>query len=179
MDGRFVARETSAMDLTIGPARSADDLAAVAALFRAYASGLGVDLAYQGFEAELAGLPGRYAPPRGALLLARQGADAIGCVAVRPLDAPGDAEMKRLYLHPTGRGTGAGRALAAAAIRFAAGAGYRRLLLDTLPQMAAAIGLYRGLGFTEIAPYSSGSPPGTLYFARALALNGDGVQPAT
>jgi ribosomal protein S18 acetylase RimI-like enzyme len=158
------------MPLTIAPARSADDLAAVAALFRAYAASLGIDLAYQGFEAELAGLPGRYAAPRGALLLARSGADALGCVGVRPLSDGDEAcEMKRLYVGLQGRGTGAGRALAAAAIAFAAGAGYRRLLLDTLPSMTAAIGLYRALGFVAVAPYWSGSPPGTLYFARDLA----------
>ena len=153
--------------LSIVPASEGEVLAEVMDLFREYAGSLGVDLAYQGFEAELAGLPGRYAPPRGTILLARRGAEAVGCAAVRPLDA-GDCEMKRLYVRPGGRAIGMGRRLAEAAVAFATSAGYRRILLDTLPTMTAAIGLYRALGFAPIEPYSSG-PPGTLHFARGLS----------
>src|SRR5215831_9270511 len=88
----------------------AADLAAVRTLFRDYAASLSVDLAYQDFAAEVAGLPGAYAPPRGALVLAREGAGAaVGCVALRPMDEPGAAEIKRLYVTPQGRGAGLGR----------------------------------------------------------------------
>lgn len=154
--------------LSIVRALGDGDLDEVRALFREYAASLDVDLAYQGFEAELALLPGKYAPPAGALLVA-YGPDgrALGCVGVRPLDRPGACEMKRLYVRPAGRGTGAGRALAEAAIAFARASGYRDMLLDTLPGMTRAIGLYRALGFEEIAPYWR-SPVPALYFGKRL-----------
>jgi len=153
----------------VTPARRAGDVEQVRVLLREYADGLGVDLAYQGFDAELAGLPGKYAPPAGALLLARMsGGEAAGCIAVRPLDIPGACEIKRLYVRDSARGTGTGRALAVAAITFAAEAGYDMVLLDTLPFMTAAIALYRALGFEPVAPYWNSPVPGTLYFAKRL-----------
>jgi ribosomal protein S18 acetylase RimI-like enzyme len=144
------------------------DLADIATLFRAYAAELPVDLALQGFEPELAGLPGDYAPPKGTLLIAR-GADdaALGCIGLRPL---GDriCEMKRLYVQPAARQTGLGKALAVAAIEAARQRGYREMKLDTLSQLKQAIALYRSLGFAPIAPYGDHPYEGTLCFGRML-----------
>jgi ribosomal protein S18 acetylase RimI-like enzyme len=147
---------------------AASDLADVAALFRAYAAELPIDLALQGFDAELGGLPGDYAPPAGALLIARgdDGA-AIGCVGLRPLDEHA-GEMKRLYVHPTARQTGLGRALAVAIIETAQQRGYREIKLDTLAQLERAIALYRSLGFVPIEPYGHHPYPGTVCFGRML-----------
>jgi GNAT superfamily N-acetyltransferase len=145
-----------------------DPPAAVARpLFAEYADSLGFDLGFQGFEQELAGLPGDYAPPRGALLLARVRGDPAGCVALRPLDEA-TAELKRLYVRPPHRGLGLGRLLTEAAIARARELGYRALRLDTTPEMAAAHELYRTLGFHEIAPYRHNPVPGTRYLELEL-----------
>lgn len=153
----------------IEPVRGADDLAAAVTLFRAYAASLDVDLAYQDFEAEVAGLPGRYAPPAGALLLARsaQGA-AVGCAALRPIDPADACEMKRLYVRPEGRGTGLGAALIKALLGEARRIGYREMRLDTLPSMGEAIALYRRLGFEPMPPYYATPVAGTLFLRRRL-----------
>lgn len=162
------SRAMTAAAFRIGPA-TAGDIAAVAALFRAYAASLPVDLAYQDFAAELAGLPGKYAPPAGALLLARGAARApLGCVALRPMDAPGRCEMKRLYVSPAGRGLGLGRALVEAIFDEARRLGHREICLDTLPSMTEAIALYARLGFAPIAPYYDTPVAGTHFLARAL-----------
>ena len=132
---------------TIAPAAGQADLDAARALFRAYAASLPIDLAYQGFATELATLPGAYAAPAGALLLARDGAGAaIGCAALRPLAEPGCCEMKRLFVAPTARGLGLGRVLMEAIVGEAARLGYREVRLDTLPTMTAAIAMYRAAG---------------------------------
>jgi len=146
----------------------ARDLDEIAQLFRAYEAHIDVDLSYQGFADELATLPGKYALPRGQLLIARN-ADgaAIGCVALRPVDAPGCCEMKRLFVSQQGRGLGLGRALAEAVIAEAAKLGYAELRLDTLPTMHEAIALYRKLGFVPIAPYYA-AREGTLFMALSL-----------
>ena len=158
------------MIVEIFTAGGQDHLAEIRALFRAYAAAIGFDLAYQGFEAELADLPGRYAPPGGTLLLAREpGRAPFGCVGVRPHPVAGACELKRLYVAPAGRGTGAGRALAEAAIAFAVRAGYRQMHLDTLPTMQAAIALYRALGFAPIPAPADDAGLGQLYFMRWLA----------
>src|SRR6185437_8752832 len=138
--------------LQIVPAQSEQEIARVRELFIEYADSLGVDLCFQDFEQELAALPGKYAPPEGALLIAIEGEEIAGCVALREL-ADGIGEMKRLYLRPAFRGKGAGRALALAIIAEARRIGYRCLRLDTLPSMDEARKLYRSLGFREIAPY--------------------------
>jgi ribosomal protein S18 acetylase RimI-like enzyme len=148
----------------IADAADGDDVELVAALFREYAESLGVDLSFQGFEAEVAELPRGY----DVLLIARVDEDVVGCVGVRPLE--GDAcEMKRLYVRPSGRGLGVGRALALAAIERARAAGYARMRLDTLPTMHAAQDLYRSLGFEEIEPYRHNPIAGSRFLELRLS----------
>jgi ribosomal protein S18 acetylase RimI-like enzyme len=154
----------------IRPARAGPEIATAAALFEEYAAGLGVDLGYQGFPAELAGLPGLYAPPAGELLLAWADSDeALGCVALRPLEGGRVCEMKRLYVRPAGRRLGLGQALVAEIVAKAAALGYAEMKLDTLPSMGAAAALYRKFGFAEIDPYYASPIAGTLYLSRVLA----------
>ena len=156
-------------DIQILPVRAPDDLRAAAELFAAYAASLPVDLGYQDFGAELAGLPGKYAPPLGDLLLARDaGGAALGCVGLRPMALDGGCEMKRLFLLPAARGLGLGRSLTEAVIAAARNRGYAELRLDTLPSMTTAIGLYEQLGFRRIAPYYDPTPPGTVFMSLAL-----------
>ena len=151
------------------PVRSDDDLKATATLFADYAASLPVDLGYQAFDAELAALPGKYAPPKGELLLARgTDGDPLGCVGLRPIAPDGCCEMKRLFLLPGARGLGLGRALAEAVIDAARRRGYTELRLDTLPTMSAAIGLYDQMGFARIAPYYAPTPPGTIFMRLEL-----------
>jgi GNAT superfamily N-acetyltransferase len=140
-------------------------------LFREYAGQLGVDLCFQDFDAELDGLPGDYAPPHGALLLAFVDGEPAGCGAVRPLvdvDYPNACEMKRLYVRRPFRRFGLGRLLAQALIDHATGAGYSVMLLDTLDEMEAARGLYASLGFEEIPPYYYNPLPGARYLKADL-----------
>ena len=121
-------------------------------LFQHYAESLDFDLDFQNFSQELAGLPGDYAPPKGCVLLAEDANDYVGCVALRPLEKH-ICEMKRLYLRPKARGKKIGRLLAETVIDAAKRIGYKRMRLDTVGSMQAAIGLYRQLGFYEIEPY--------------------------
>jgi putative acetyltransferase len=128
------------------------DFAAARVLFQEYADQLGIDLCFQGFDAELDQLATMYAPPSGCLILAQSGADLIGCGAIRRFR--GDAcEMKRLYLKPQARGTGWGRALAELLVSRAKALGYERMYLDTLLDMRPARELYGSLGFRETTPY--------------------------
>ncbi len=153
----------------ITPVRTADDLAATVRLFRAYAASLDVDLSYQDFEAEMEAMPGKYAPPTGELLLARDGGNKpLGCVGLRPIEPAGCCEIKRLYVLPEGRGTGLGRELVGAAMGVAERAGYREMRLDTLPSMAGAQALYRKLGFEVMHPYYDTPVVGTLFMRRFL-----------
>ena len=160
-------------------AATAQDFAQAQALFEEYAKTLAIDLAFQGFAEELATLPGAYAPPRGMLMLAGPRDAAIGCVALRPLLADASvtgatglreltAEMKRLYIRPTARGTGLGRRLVQSVIDGARAMGYREIKLDTLEQMAEARSLYADLGFRECAPYYHNPNAGTAYMALQL-----------
>ncbi len=153
--------------MDIIPATTPDHLAAVRALFREYERFLDVDLCFQGFEEEVAGLPGKYAPPEGALLLAVEGAKVCGCVALRALE-PGVCEMKRLFVRPDCRGRGVGRALAAAVIAPAAAKGYAVMRLDTLPKLQNAIRLYEQLGFRTVEPYYHNPLPGVSYWELSL-----------
>jgi ribosomal protein S18 acetylase RimI-like enzyme len=143
------------------------DLAEVRSLFREYADGLGIDLNFQGFEAEMAELPGKYAGPAGRLFLAWNGTAAVGCVALRPL-AGDSCEMKRLYVRPQARGEQLGRRLAQHICKEALEAGYSRIYLDTLPTMGAAQQLYQSLGFRPTEPYVFNPIPGTRYLALDL-----------
>lgn len=142
---------------------AAEDVELVRTLFREYADSLGVDLSFQGFAEELAALPSGY----DALLVIERDGEVFGCVGVRPFE-PGICEMKRLYVRPAGRGSGAGRALAVAAIERGRALGYERMRLDTLPTMRSALGLYRALGFVEIAPYYDTPIEGTVFMELAL-----------
>jgi putative acetyltransferase len=155
-------------DMWIGEAGVAD-LETVRCLFRAYANSLPFSLDFQGFAAELAGLPAPYVPPAGCLLIAKQGNAAVGVVGLKPLAAR-IAEIKRLYVVPGTRGTGLGRRLAERAIAEARAKGYDRLRLDThRPSMTAAIALYRGLGFVEIAPYGPDLGGEIAFFEKSLS----------
>ena len=152
---------------TIAPARSATEMISAAALFRAYAATLPVDLAPQGFSRELESLPGIYGPPGGELLLAKRGDHVLGCVALKAL-APGAAEIKRLFVRPRERKAGLGKALVTAAITTAKGLGYIEVKLDTLPEMTAAIALYKSFGFAPIPPYGSHPYPGLVTLGKTL-----------
>lgn len=153
-------------DIRLSPPDSPAALDAARALFREYAAGLGVDLCFQNFDAELAALPGDYAPPQGALLLAWVDGELAGCGAFRPLrdvDYANACEMKRLYVRRAFRRFGLGRLLAQALIDGAMQAGYSAMLLDTLDDMEAARGLYTSLGFEEVPPYYFNPIPGAHY----------------
>jgi putative acetyltransferase len=152
------------------------DIEIARALFVEYAQWLDVDLCFQGFAAELATLPGAYAPPWGRLLLAGPAGGGFGCIALRPLelDAPSPGaiprvgEVKRLYVQPAQRGGGWGRRLAEALLAEARAIGYRELKLDTLEWMDAARNLYARLGFRECAPYYVNPLAGAVYMACTL-----------
>src|SRR3954451_17673311 len=155
--------------LQIRAVRSAADLAAAVQLFEAYAASLGIDLGYQDFATELATLPGKYARPGGALLLARDlRGRPLGCVALRPLTPERCCEMKRLYVLPSGRGLGLGKALVDAILQEAACIGYREIKLDTLPDMSVAMARYRHAGFAPLDPYYATPVAGTKFLGRGL-----------
>ena len=153
-------------------AHTAEQLEGASALFQEYADQLGVDLHFQGFADELAGLPGDYAAPRGALLLALVGGELAGCCALRPrddVDYPGAAEMKRLYVRKAFRGFGLGRQLSEAILEAAMQLGYACVLLDTLDDMESARALYADLGFEEIPPYYHNPLRGAHYLKANLS----------
>ncbi len=154
----------------LAPSRPAE-FESLREILREYALGLGVDLCFQNFDQELASLPGEYASPRGALLMAMIDGQVAGCCALRAIDNadyPNAAEMKRLYVRPAFRGLGLGRQLAEAAIDAAHQGGYACVLLDTLSDMEAARALYADLGFHEIPPYYHNPIPGAHYLKADL-----------
>lgn len=153
--------------------RARDDFEAVRELFVEYADFLGFSLAYQGFEAELNEIESMYAPPEGALLLARVDGEAAGAVALRPI-APGICEMKRLYVKPgfrgirSAEGLSLGRELAVRIVDCGRALGYGRMRLDTVPKLAAARRLYDSMGFKEIPAYYPTPVPDTIFLELLL-----------
>jgi len=150
------------MPTVLVSAAAVSDLAEVADLLREYAASLTVSLDFQDFDREVAELPGGYAPPSGALFVARLDGAAVGCIALRRIDDV-TCELKRLYVRPRTRGAGVGRRLVDAALAEARRLGYARIRLDTLPGMETAQRLYAELGFREIDPYTRNPVPGTRY----------------
>jgi GNAT superfamily N-acetyltransferase len=148
---------------------SGPDLEVVRSLFREYADWVAVDLSFQGFTEELAGLPGDYLAPSGTLLLCVTEVGPAGCIAVRRRLAD-ECEMKRLYVRPAFQGRGCGVFLAERAIEWAKDAGYRRMVLDTLPSMGSAQRLYARLGFRDIPAYRFNPVPGARFMARDLQV---------
>jgi len=136
-------------------------------LIEAYAESLGVDLCFQNFDQEIEHLPGHYGPPRGAMLLAVEGEEVLGCVGLRPHDES-TGEVKRLYVTPGARGRDIGRTLALGVVQAAREHGYRRLVLDTLPSMHAAQALYGSLGFRPIDAYRHNPVPGAAFMELTL-----------
>ncbi len=156
-------------DIRIDEAIEAVAVASVGALMRAYHKEIGVDLCFQGFDRELAELPGGYAPPDGGLWRATVDGRAAGCVGLRPL-VPGEAEIKRLYIVPRHRGLGLGRRLMDTALARAREAGFATVRLDTMrDKMDAAEALYRSQGFTETPAYTVNPLPGIVYYALDLS----------
>ncbi|KAK4498926.1 hypothetical protein PRZ48_009436 [Zasmidium cellare] len=153
--------------ITITKVLTPTDLQSTTTLFKAYAHSLGIDLTFQDFATEMAQMPGKYAPPHGTLLLAKDtNSKPIGCAGLRRFPSkPGHCEMKRLYVHPDGRGLGVGRKLAEAVVKEAKGLGYEAVLLDTLASMESAQKLYRSLGFVEVEAYYE-SPIAKTTFLR-------------
>ena len=148
-------------------------------LFRSYAAefadSIAETLCFQGFDAEVVGLPGRYAPPSGCLLLAMEGDIPAGCVALRDL-GDGTCEMKRLYVAFSHRGRGVGRLLVGEVIRRGERLGYRRMVLDTMPEMAGALSLYREYGFVETTPYWAHPAERAVFMERRLANWGSRIE---
>jgi len=158
--------------VTLRTPSSPAEMEAVRQIFREYANSLGVDLCFQNFESELAQLPGDYAAPRGALLLAEVEGAIAGCCALRPLDSadyPNASEMKRLYVRKAFRRRGLGRELAEATLDRARQAGYACVLLDTLDDMESARTLYTDLGFAAIAPYYHNPIAGAHYLKADIS----------
>ena len=139
----------------------------VRSLFREYQQWLGVDLCFQGFEQELADLPGCYASPQGGIWLAQLGDEMIGCVAVRP-NTDTQAELKRLFVKPAFHGSGFGKQLFQTAMNSAKAMGYITIVLDTLPAMQTAQSMYRAYGFCEIDAYYDNPQPGVKYYRCGL-----------
>lgn len=146
----------------LAEALDAAALAACRELFSEYQRGMGLTPCFRQFDRELESLPGDYARPRGRLILARIAGEPAGCAALRAL-APGEAEMKRLYVRPAYRGMGFGRTLAECVVDEARGLGYAVLRLDTLPSMREAQRLYAAMGFEDCAPYND-NPAGEVRF---------------
>ncbi len=155
--------------LAITRAEDAADLVEARELFEEYAHTLDFELAFQGFAAEVADLELAYAPPRACILLAKWHGVAVGCVAIRPLDGT-TCELKRMFVRPRLRGLGIGHCLASVARQAAREMGYASMRLDTVPAMAAAIGLYKSLGFVEIPPYRLNPVPGAVFMELDLGV---------
>ena len=164
------------MILSIRPASAPDEFDIARTLFREYQAAIETDLCFQSFEQELSGLPGKYAPPRGTLLLAWMDPGSgrpptpAGVIAMRPLSEE-TCEMKRLYVRPIARGQNLGRKLIEQVIEAGRNAGYSKMRLDTLAgKMDRAIALYREFGFRDIAPYFDSPLPNQLFLELDLSV---------
>jgi len=156
------------MSFEIVQACSTAQVRQVQSLLREYVSTGMVDLSSQNIDAEIAGLPGDYSPPTGALFLATDiDGKAAGCVAIHRLGLLNDAEMKRLFVSPRYRRFGLGKALVSRALESAKQMGFDRLLLDTMPDMTAAIAAYESMGFQKIDPYWDNVLP-VVYYGKTL-----------
>lgn len=155
-------------DVIIRRSRDEGDIDLFRVMAREYAEWLAVDLCFQDFDAEMAGLPGVYAEPEGCILLAFSGDNPAGCVALKPIGEDGVCEMKRLWIRPGNRGLGLGRKLAEAIVEEGRNIGYREMRLDTLGRLEAAISLYRDLGFTSISPYYHNPLDGVQFYGLKL-----------
>jgi len=160
-------RVTTAPSIQIVPARFPDDADAVRAILREYAEFLGYGFCFQDFQAELDGLPGRYGPPTGSLLVIRGSTDLAAVIALRDIGA-GSCEMKRLYVRPAHRGQGLGRLLVQSLISEARRLGYRTMKLDTAPQLTDAQRLYESMGFRDIPPYYDNPIKGARFMELSL-----------
>lgn len=157
----------NAIGITYRVAQSATEFSAGEHLFREYARALPIDLGFQGFEQELGSIQVQYNKPSGALLLAFDAGEAVGCVAVRGLEQD-VAELKRMYLRKGHRGLGIGQALLERSINIARDLGYARIRLDTLPEMTEALALYRKLGFRIIPAYRYNPVENAVFMERRL-----------
>lgn len=163
---------SSSPSISLSTPQDTRELEILRGLFSEYARSLAIDLGFQNFEQELRELPGEYAAPRGALLLAWVDGQAAGCCALRPLDTADYAnacEMKRLYVRPAFRKLGLGRQLSEAVLDAARVQGYDHVLLDTLDDMEAARALYEDLGFVDIPPYYHNPIAGAHYLLATLS----------
>jgi GNAT superfamily N-acetyltransferase len=157
--------------MQIFAANTQEDIEQARTLFKEYEAGLGITLCFQGFAQELKDLPGKYAPPDGRLLLATEGDELAGCIALRKL-SPGVCEMKRLFVRPAFRSHGLGRVLVETIIDEARKLGYAHMRLDTLPGlMDKAIALYRSFGFIEIEPYCENPVEGAKFMELELPIH--------
>lgn len=170
--------------ISIRQATSPQDLDSIIECFRAYTKWLNLDLTLQDYATEVSTLPGKYTPPGGALLLARDVAEAqeaLGCIAMRPIELQPDfvrpagrrpearyCELKRLYVYPAARGRNVARALVAGALRIARDQGYDEALLDTVDSMTAAISLYRSMGFEEVERYYPNPTTGFINMSKKV-----------
>ncbi len=152
---------------TYGLARSVADYAEAERLFRGYAEELGIDLGFQGFEEELRLLHVVYAPPAGGILLARSEDAAVGCLAIRP-HREGVGELKRMFVHPSCRRQGIGQELLTRILDYSRGAGYARLVLDTLEHMTPALSLYEANGFRRMPAYYANPHSDAVYLEKVL-----------
>lgn len=153
--------------IEIRPVSTPAEMEDVRQLFLAYVQSLDTDLSFQNFQEELASLPGKYAPPKGALYLALVEGKAAGCIALRPMEEK-ICEMKRLYIYPEYRHLGLGKLLVMKIIAEGQKLGYSAVRLDTLTSMTAALALYRAQGFREIPPYTFNPLDGATYMERRL-----------
>ncbi|KAH0427462.1 hypothetical protein CcaCcLH18_09630 [Colletotrichum camelliae] len=172
---------SSTPNFSIRHATSPAEMELVAQCFRAYTEWLNMDLAFQDFSTELSTLPGKYASPKGALLLARDlcTEQVLGCIAMRPIELQPEfranrkadtryCELKRLYVYPAARGRSVARALVAEALRIAHCQGYNEALLDTLESMTAAIALYQSLGFEMVERYYPNPVTGFINMSKRI-----------